>query len=219
MKKLIFSMLLMMSAMANAAYIAIDEGATIQTGSISYDGAGGALVGTGIIFTTATGGGATPLNNGSTLNCVNCVLNFITGLNTLEGPAIWQWLAGGSFDVTGDLFDGITPIASGTLLSGIFDAPPAPTSVGGGSSMLFVATGGVTAAQGLVDYFGITNDFFTFANTELALGSCNIDGVTSGFSCGLQNADLAIQAAAVPVPGTLLLMGLGLLGFGIRKLK
>lgn len=218
MRKLLLSVLLSIPMLANAALIQIDEGATIQTGSLSYDGAGGALVGTDIVFSLATGAD-TPVNQGSTLTCTNCLLNFTTGANTLEGPGLWQWLAGGSFSLDGDLYDGVTLLQSGNLLTGVFDAPPPPTAIGAGSSLLFVSIGSVAAAQPLVDYFGIVDNAFAFANTELALQSCNINGGTGAFACGLANADLAVTAAAVPTPATAMLFGIGAAGLVASQRK
>jgi len=211
--------LLTMSWQAQAIpEIKFDEGVTPQTGVISYDGEGGALVGTGIDFTSGLGV-TTALNSGVSLDCTGCTLDFVTGLNTLEGPALWQWLAGGSIDLSGSLFQGATLIASGSLLSGTFTAPPAPTFAGNGTSGLFLGIGDLTVNTDISDFFGFAATSFYYAYTNLSIGTCST-GSNAGFSCDLDNADLNIVAAAVPSPTPLMLMGVGLValaGFIRRK--
>src|SRR5687768_4296997 len=79
---------------AQAATITFDQ--IIDGGTLSYDGAGGALVGTDISMDTITASG---VPNPGILTCVGCVLNFTTGANTLEGPAFWNFASGGTFTI------------------------------------------------------------------------------------------------------------------------
>ena len=64
------------------------EGATLifdqvnNSGTVSYDGAGGSLIGTDIAFETIQGVGT---DNDVTIDCAGCVLNFATGPNITEG--------------------------------------------------------------------------------------------------------------------------------------
>lgn len=201
--------LLTMSAFSMAGQIKFDEGITPQAGSISYDGVGGSLIGTGINFTSSLGV-ATLLEDGTSLTCSGCLLDFATGSNISEGPALWQWNAGGSLTLTGTLFQGITQIATGNLLTGIFTAPPSPTFAGAGSSGLFLSVGDITANSDIATFYGFSpTETFDFAHTVLAIGGCNF-GVSGAFDCSLANADLNLVNAPVPTPATMPLFGLGL---------
>lgn len=196
-----------------AGVIGFDEGADQQVGTFSYDGIGGGAVGSGINFSTIDGVD-TPANAGSVLECRNCLLDFVTGANSVEGPAVWEWLAGGAFTVTGDAYDGATLVASGALLTGAFNSGSFSLGSGGANSgQLFVGVGTDTKHAGLVDYFGYAPDqSFAFATTNISIGSCNDAGGVGGFSCNVVNADLD-NLATVPIPSTAMLFALGAAGF------
>lgn len=209
-RKMLSGLLLMIPLAAQAVpVVTFDEGPVIQTGILQYDGAGSSLFGIDILFNTSAGD-ATPVNAGSgnALTCSGCLLNFQTGANIVEGPSIWQFGPGGSFNVSGTLFDGVTQIATGSLLDGVFTQTP--TVVGGGGNALFASVGNVSTVAALTDYFGLISNLYNFANTELALQSCTTFNDPGGFRCELQNADLALTSR-VPVPASMGLMGLGLL--------
>ena len=91
-------------------------------GTLTYDGLGGPLVGTGIVFVDILGVD-TPLNSGDLMDCVGCSLAFTTGNNIQEGPAQWIWAGGGSFTLTGSVPDLGLPAGS-VLLSGSFTGTP-----------------------------------------------------------------------------------------------
>lgn len=206
------------SAASAIPFIAFDEGPVLQTGTISYDGAGGPLIGADIEFITATGGD-TPVMSGvpDALACINCLLNFETGGNVVEGPAAWVYNGGGALTLSGELWNGAVQIFSGNILDGVFTG--APTVIGGSTSALFAGAGTVQAADELQNYFGLSAFTFAFANTELALGTCSAFGDPGGFDCDLQNADLAVSATRVPVASSAALMlPFGLLLFR-RKLQ
>jgi hypothetical protein len=193
---------------ANAASISFDEGVGVQDGTISYDGTGGALVGAGIDFYTVLGD-STPSNSGVVLSCVGCELNFTTGAYSSALGSSLFFGSGGTFTVTGQLFDGATSVASGTLVSGSFvDSPNATVFLG---SAIFAGFGEDEKNQDLLDFYGITAPSFTFASAEVALGTCSALGSSGGFACDVQDADL-VNTAVVPLPGAAWLFCSALLG-------
>jgi hypothetical protein len=205
-----------LAATANAASLSFDEGAATQIGTVSYDGIGGALVGTGLNFTSITGDG-TPLNSGVSLVCDGCLLNFETGVNISEGPSVWEFASGGSFTVTGlAKTGGGDVIANGILLQGSFTGTPLVSGAPG--TAIFTGFGVDEKHQGLLDFFGITTSDFEFATTEISLSTCT-DVSVGGFDCAVQNADLE-NTSVVPLPAAAWLFGSALLGLaGVARRK
>ena len=196
------------STSANAASISFDDGDSPQGGSISYDGEGGSLTGTGI-FLSSIIGVDTPDNSLVSLECEGCVLNFTTGANISEGPGTWVFSPGGEFTITGTAVNGgFGDVATGTLLTGSFTGTP----LAGGplGSIIFGAFGIDTKHPDLLDFYGYgPNQAFDFANTEIGLGSC--DNSDNGcFVCGIQNAD--VTNTVVPIPAAAWLFGSALMG-------
>jgi hypothetical protein len=183
-------------------------------GTLTYDGAGGPAIGTGIVFVNLSGVD-TPANVGVTLDCVGCTLAFTTGANLNEGPS-WLWAGGGSFTLTGSV--PALGLGAGTvLLTGSFTATVnTPGLAGTDPNALFIAIGTDTKDLTLASFYGLGPDF-TFANTEIALGTFTSDPVTGAFTAVPNQADL-INIAPVPEPMTALLLGLGLLGLGAVRL-
>jgi hypothetical protein len=211
----------MLLALAVGAWSASAQAATITFasllgagGTLSYDGAGGAMIGGSIGLDTVVGGG-TPSNAGVILACVGCELSFTTGGNTLEGPPVWTFggnAALGSFTITGSI-----PLLgiSGTLLTG---------SVAIGSALNFgQLTGSVLGPDikrpELVAFYGLTGYEFTYANTDIVLTPTI--GADGSFTGTVETATVT-NTATTPVPeygSTMTLLGLGLLGLGTLRRK
>jgi PEP-CTERM motif len=202
-------------------------GAGQSGGTLSYDGEGGALVGTNIGFGRLAGID-TPLNNGVQVFCVpDCTLNFETGPNLTEavsaggGLQQWTWAGGGSFTVDGTLntaADGSgLEVASGTLLDGTFDG--AFALVGPAGRMLVTGVGDDRKIGGILDFYGFSEFLpFSFASTDIVATGLVVGGNFS-LDGSVTNADLT--NTQIPEPGTLLLLGSGLAGAGLlrRRMK
>lgn len=195
---------------AQAAPI-LDFGIIAPTsGTISYAGGTTPLVGSGISVDNVVGLG-TPLNAGTAQACVGCFLNFTTGNFISSVPQSLTFGAGGIITLTGAIPS--LNIAPGTtLLDGSFSANPIVTSLG----EFKLAGGGFadTKIQTLTNFFGLPNASFT--------GGFNVlfqaPGIPpSGFaSTVVLSGDVANSPVpGTPEPGTLLLIGSGLVGIGV----
>jgi PEP-CTERM motif len=210
---LIFGLILTAAPAAALPTINVDQGtgAGQAGGTLTYDGAGGPLIGSGIGF-GALAGFDTASNAGVSLFCVpDCTLSFQTGPNTAEGAdgGTWLWDGGGSFVLDGTLntaADGSgADIASGTLLSGTFTG--ALGLVGPEGRLLVTGVGEDQKIGGLLDFYAIP-DFlpFRFANTEIVATGLVV-GADGSLAGSVVNADLT--NTQIPEPGTLLLLGTG----------
>lgn len=196
------------------AIIDFDQG-PVEGGTIAYDGAGGSLIGTDIVFDTVTGIG-TPANAGVSLTCDpgTCLLNFETGANTGESPT-WTFAGGGFFTLTGTLVDGGGgTVASGTLLSGTFQGDPAALVAGTSTSLTALGFGVDEKNPDLLAFYGLQPQQFTFSSTEIASDVTQFDSTTRSFTANVTEADLVNE---VPEPGTLGLLGGGLLALGLLR--
>jgi hypothetical protein len=218
-----------MSTAASAAIINFDQNnAQLPRGTISYNGSGGPVFGSGIQFDGISLADATaPDGHQNSLFCQGCTLNFATGLNTSEGPSVWTFNSlGSSFTLTGDAFEEDaqgnptgSPIAQGGLLTGFFTGTQ--TAIKSSSSSLpilfFDGSGVDQKSTSLLRYFGLNgHSQSAFANTEFSLGTATF-GNDGSFSSTVTAADLnnAVTPVPVPEPSELGLFGLGVLFMGI----
>lgn len=178
------------------------------TGSISYNGTGGALIGTNIDVDNVVGL-STPANANVTSTCLSCTLNFTSGLNTSAGGGTWQFGPGGSISVTGGVdFQGSIPDISlrSTLLTGTFSS--ATVSDAGVFEVTFGSFTDVKHPS-LLSYYGMPGGNYDGSLTILfsaVVGPGNAINSTSLFGGSIANI------AAVPVPAAAWLFGSGLLG-------
>jgi hypothetical protein len=193
------------SLVAQAAILKFDDPVT-PGGTVSYDGLGGAALGDTILLQSIQGLG-TPANDGVTLTCDGCALNFTTGANISEGPTLWNFGPGGTVTVTGAV--PALGLPAGTLLlSGSFSGTPNEITAGDGFG-LFAALGTDVKNEDLAAFFGLDPLGFTFATTNIQ--TATTVGANGSFTGTVVNADLNNTQAAVPNPSALGLLGLGLL--------
>jgi PEP-CTERM motif len=176
-------------------------------GTLSYDGTGGVLKGKDIRFDFIIGND-TPANDGVSLSCISCALNFETGLNISDTAPVYVWAGGGFFTFTGTAKLGATTIASRTLLTGTWDSPVVGLRIGPSFNM--TGTGTDSQHADLLNFYDLPAMSFTFANSEL---STLTRGERAGFIARITEADVTNTApVASPEPATLLLFGAGLTG-------
>ncbi|WP_145961339.1 hypothetical protein [Salinisphaera sp. LB1] len=214
-------------ASASASVINFDQAsANSPAGTVSYNGDGGPLTGSGISFDEVSlNSGAAPSGHSSTLTCQSCTIDFSTGDNISEDGEnqIWKFAGGGAFTLSGTVVDGGQTVADGTLFSGAFDHNGAQFVARTGIDSLNASLSGKDELNGdLASYFGLGNNTgFAFSSTAIALGSATF-GRNGSFDSGqLQNADVTVNPNNVPEVSPFGMFGIGLAlivgGLGLRR--
>lgn len=217
-----------MSALFASAAIALGAGvseaqeiifdSTSGGGTISHE-AGDPAIGTDIVFNSVTGF-FTPLNSNVTLLCddpstgevESCLLDFTTGPVMLEGPPVSVFLDGGEVVLTGSLFTaaGTEVTGSGPILQGSFFAA-VNFAAAPNTELSFLSIGIDTKDPGLAAFYGADPiATFTYRAIGVAL-DVDLDGSFSGTVSDSTLANRVVPGAVVPAPGTVMMLGGGLL--------
>jgi hypothetical protein len=188
-------------------------------GHMKYDGAGGALTGSGILLGVMTAVG-TPSNSGVhiTSGPAACAfpswcaeLDFTTGgLDSYEN-GVYSFSPGGSFVITGGIPG--TGIVNEALLWGTFTSD----SVLDGGQLKFNASGADNLNPTLLSYLGITPGTpFEFIGSVIGANLGN-PGSYYGGAFDVTTVSSDISSINTPEPATLAMMLVGGALFGVRK--
>jgi len=191
------------------------------TGSVSYAGGTGALIGSDTVG-TVEGVFGTPSNNNTTLNITGGSLSFNTGAASGNNPGAWQWVgtSGNFITITGIVASQGTFVGptSSALLTGTIET--ASVQVNGGTNKVVLSVFVDTVDATLASYFGLPGGSAPWQ------GSLNLSfqvaaTLGSAFSTTNVGSGDAITNP-VPEPSTMAIAGLGalgLIGYGLRRRK
>ncbi len=182
-------------------------------GTLSYDGLGGALVGTDIVFESIRGVGT---DNDTTIDCDGCLLNFRTGSNIGDVGGVYTFSHfGSSFTLVGGSILGGIPGGT-TLLEGRFTRTVNVT-VFGESVLIMTGSGEDEKDPDLIDFFfdGAPENFI-FVDSVIQISGITV-GPGTAFSADLAEGGNADLINSVPAPGTTALFLLGLSGLAAYR--
>ena len=211
---------LVLTAGLSKADAILDFGAVAPgSGSISYAGGSNPLIGTGIKIADVVGID-TPMRNGTSLACLQCLLNFTTGTLVTHTATFWEFAPGGSIMIQGGVdadgnhnLDAGEP--NGVLMSGSFSVdsfvylgPSGFRVVAGGftdqPSGALASLYGLTISQS--PYSGALNLQFRDNHRYTELGLIRSSTILSG--------DVS-DTAPTPEPASMSLLGGGLFAVGV----
>jgi hypothetical protein len=192
------------------------------SGTVTYAGGGGALVGSNIEVDNVVGL-STPANTNVTSVCFSCLLNFNSGALTGSGPqngGWWSFGSSGTISITGGVqLQGGTDISSGaTLLMGSFSN----AFVQDLGSQFKVTFGSFSDTKNvdLLSYYGLTPGT-PFQGALTLLFAATDNGVGSPFtSTSVFSGNVVNSPAPVPLPAAAWLFGSALVGLaGVLRKK
>jgi len=227
-----FAVITAMTAMSSGASQAasLDFNITADTSglaSIAFDGST-SVIGANISVDSLVGLGTT-INDGTTLDCIDCTLSFTSGdfvSYTVETGvngdySVWNFAAGGSINITGTLAGTSIPAGS-TLMSGSF-TQVSVIGLPNGTFEFQIAAGEFSDTKNaeLLSYYGLPVDHSYLGNINLSFLGIDADGnpstadfqSTQVLSGDVFNRPDPNSISAVPVPAAAWLFGSGLLGF------
>lgn len=201
MKRVLFlgllALALPMAAFANTVDI---------TQFVAVTGPGGFGMSSSGVTLTATLASMNGFNGGGLVAADLGTMSFTTGALLSSSGNITTYAGGGSFTITGNGTDG-TP--GGVIFHGAFSGPVTLMAIGGGTDPS--NQGFALMCEGACSLTG------TWYNGKSATGGLYLSDIN-----GIVTVATGFQPSAVPEPGTLSMLGTGLLGLGAlvrRKLK